>query len=211
MEIGRKIYFDKATGNVLQDCGERQGDVIETTLDQDFQAHTTLQPYQQSAVGVIQLNYGEDAQNFATYPYHIDIAKTPCVVVWDTTNPLGASLEHIKQAKISQINDFYNQKLSSGFTSSATGEAYIFGYGQSDQMKFMQLAIGVLSNIQPFPVSIPAKDNTMVSHTLEQYQGVLQDIGIFAYTMNGIQHQFIDAVNACTTIEEVNSIVVDFG
>lgn len=124
--------------------------------------------------------------------------------------PLVGTLPDVQQQKIAQITDLYNQKLASGFTSSATGTPHIFGYGNSDQMKFMQLAIGVLSNIQPFPVGIPAKDNTVVSHTVEQYQLLLQDIGIFAYTMNGIQHQFIDAVNACTTIDQVNTIVVTF-
>lgn len=214
MEIGRKIYFDKATGNVLQDCGERQGWVVETTQDQDFQSYASLQPYQQSAVGMIQLAYGQFSDNFSKYPYHINITKNPInatAIVWDITNPLGASFAQVQQAKISQINDLYAQKLTQGFISSATGTPHIFGYGTSDQMKFMRLAIGIMSGVKQFPVDIPAKDNVIVWHDQSQYQVLMQDIAIFDTTQNTIQHQFIDAVNACTTIEEVNGIVVDFG
>lgn len=120
------------------------------------------------------------------------------------------SIDEIKHQKITQITDIYNQKLSEGFTSSATGNAHIFGYGTSDQMKFIRLAIGVMSGIKSFPVDIPAKDNTIVWHIQEQYQLLMQDIGRFDTDMNTLQHQFIDQVNACLTIEEVNAIVVQF-
>ncbi|WP_405175096.1 hypothetical protein MHI27_27475 [Paenibacillus sp. FSL H8-0261] len=36
MQIGRKIYYDNATGNVLVDTGERSSDVVETTQALDL-------------------------------------------------------------------------------------------------------------------------------------------------------------------------------
>jgi len=208
MQIGRKIYYDKSTGNVLVDTGEMQGSVQETTQEQDFQTYIALQHRVPDTVGVVYLEFGQDGENFSKYPYHINIADN--TIVWDTANPLGATLADVQMAKLAQIKDLYDKKLEAGFASYATGIAYTFGYGITDQMKFMQLAIGALSNIQPFPVDIPAKDNTQVSHTFEQYQALLQDIGVFANTQNVVQHQFIDQVNACSTIEEVNAIVVQF-
>lgn len=65
MKIGRKIYFDKFKGNVLVDTGEMQGDVRETTQEEDFQIYKALQDRVPNTVGVIQLKYGQYAQDFA--------------------------------------------------------------------------------------------------------------------------------------------------
>lgn len=62
--IGRRIYFDKGTGNVILDTGERSGDVIETTVDQDFESFIVLMERVRETVGVIQFAYGEYAQDF---------------------------------------------------------------------------------------------------------------------------------------------------
>ena len=64
-KIGRKIYYDKATGNVLVDTGEMMGAVVETTVDQDFETYQALKERVRDTVGVIQLEYGQYAQDFA--------------------------------------------------------------------------------------------------------------------------------------------------
>jgi len=66
MQVGRKIYFDKLTGNVLVDTGERQGNVVETTQEQDFEVYTVLAERVPETVGCIQLEYGQYAQDFAS-------------------------------------------------------------------------------------------------------------------------------------------------
>ncbi|CAM2950485.1 hypothetical protein PASE110613_09050 [Paenibacillus sediminis] len=65
MEIGRKIYFDKASGNILVDTGERSGAVVETTQEEDFAVYTALSERNPATVGVIELAYGDYAQDFA--------------------------------------------------------------------------------------------------------------------------------------------------
>lgn len=62
--IGRKIYFDKSTGNVILDTGEKMGAVIETTIDQDFETYQALKERVRDTVGVIQLEYGQYADDF---------------------------------------------------------------------------------------------------------------------------------------------------
>lgn len=108
MDIGRKIYFEKSTGNVLQDCGERSGSVIATTQDQDFQAYTALQPYQQNAVGVIQCDYGYNADNFSKYPFHIDVTKDPVdetAIIFDLTpnQQVEVQLQVTQEQRISEL------------------------------------------------------------------------------------------------------------
>lgn len=63
-QIGRKIYYDKATGNKLVDTGESEGLVVETTVQQDFEAYTELSERNPETVGVIQLAYGELSEDF---------------------------------------------------------------------------------------------------------------------------------------------------
>lgn len=65
MEIGRRIYYDKPTGNVIVDTGERRGSVVETSIAQDFAAYATLADREPETVGVLQLDYGQYAQDFS--------------------------------------------------------------------------------------------------------------------------------------------------
>lgn len=64
-KIGRKIYYDKTTGNVILDTGEMAGAVIETTIDQAFETYQALKERVRDTVGVIQLEFGQYAQDFA--------------------------------------------------------------------------------------------------------------------------------------------------
>lgn len=63
-QIGRKLYYDLATGNVIVDTGERSGNVVETTTEQDFAAYAVLAERIPETVGVIKLDFGEYAQDF---------------------------------------------------------------------------------------------------------------------------------------------------
>lgn len=65
MQIGRKIYFDKITGNVIVDKGEMQSDVRETTQAEDFVSYVALAERVPETVGVVQLEYGQYDQDFA--------------------------------------------------------------------------------------------------------------------------------------------------
>lgn len=64
MQIGRKLYYDLATGNIIQDTGEKSGDVVETTKEQDFVAYKSLAERTPETVGVLELEYGQYRQDF---------------------------------------------------------------------------------------------------------------------------------------------------
>lgn len=65
VRIGRRIYFDLATGNILVDTGERSGSVVETTVTQDVETYTVLSERKRETFDAIELMYGEFAQDFA--------------------------------------------------------------------------------------------------------------------------------------------------
>ncbi|WP_413373277.1 hypothetical protein [Paenibacillus taichungensis] len=58
IEIGAKVYYDKDTGNVIQEIGERSGGVIETNTEQDFTSYVTLSERVPESVEMIQFEYG---------------------------------------------------------------------------------------------------------------------------------------------------------
>lgn len=80
MQLGRKIYFDKATGNVLVNIGEMQGDIREATQAEDFASYTALAERVPATVGVIQLAYGQYADKFGVYYYSVN--TTTNTLVW---------------------------------------------------------------------------------------------------------------------------------
>lgn len=64
MQIGRRIYYELNTGTVFVDISEREGNVIPTTPEQDFQSYPALAEQTPETVGVIELAYGERAEEF---------------------------------------------------------------------------------------------------------------------------------------------------
>jgi len=81
MQIGRKIYYEKSTGNVILDTGEREGSVVETTTAQDFASYVVLSQRVPETVGVIQLVYCKDREKFGVYAYHVESGA----IAWDLT------------------------------------------------------------------------------------------------------------------------------
>lgn len=65
MKIGRRIYYDVATGNVIVDTGERQGFVKPTTVEQDIQTYRALSERNPETFDYIELEYGQYTQDFA--------------------------------------------------------------------------------------------------------------------------------------------------
>lgn len=76
MKIGRRIYFDKATGNVILDTGERQGNVVPTTIEHDIATYKILSEINRETFDHIELEYGQYAQDFAECNgYRVNIEK----------------------------------------------------------------------------------------------------------------------------------------
>lgn len=102
MQIGRKIYYEKLTGNVILEIGERMGGVVETTTEQDFAMYAALQEYVSEAVGCIQLTYGQYSDKFGVYYYSIN--KDTGVIVWgNKTNPDAPSPKPTLEQQLAEL------------------------------------------------------------------------------------------------------------
>lgn len=64
MNIGRRLYYITITGEIVIDTGERSGDVISTTVDDDFQIYAALARFNREALGVMELEYGQFKEDF---------------------------------------------------------------------------------------------------------------------------------------------------
>lgn len=64
MDIGRRIYYDLETGNVIQVTEERSGDVLPTTKNQDFAGYKSLSAWLPEMVGCIELAYDTLREDF---------------------------------------------------------------------------------------------------------------------------------------------------
>lgn len=58
MQIGRRIYYELATGKGIMETGEREGSVFVTPVSEDFSVFPQLSTYTQAQVGYIDLAYG---------------------------------------------------------------------------------------------------------------------------------------------------------
>jgi len=65
-KIGRRIYYELETGNIVLDTGESSGFVTERTVNQDFQEFTSLSQRNRECIGILSLEYGQYAQDFAS-------------------------------------------------------------------------------------------------------------------------------------------------
>lgn len=104
MKIGRKIYYDLATGNVIVDTGERSGSVVPTTVEQDFQSYAALAERVPETVGVLELEYGQYAQDFAACNgYRVDVSGAEPELVFSYPDPEDPDEPPVYQKPLSEI------------------------------------------------------------------------------------------------------------
>lgn len=215
MQIGMKIYYDRSTGNVLVNTGEMQGDVRETTIDNDFKIYTALKGLEQSSVGVIQLDYGQLTDKFMSCTgYYIDITKNPIdasAIVFSFTTP-EATLEQVKQAKINELESDCTKVKDGGFKSNCLGTEKTFDSTPENRTLIMGLAMkaSLIANGTNLP------DNTLDWKTVDEpvcyswtpQQMIILGVDLSTFMTNTIKHkeQLQRHVNTLTTVEDVQKV-----
>jgi hypothetical protein len=94
-QIGRKVYYELATGNVIVSTSEMSGSVRDTTTEEDFELYVDLQNKNPEAVGCIQLSFGEKVDEFRLCSgYNVDLGTGE--IVFDMTPKSAEELEELK-------------------------------------------------------------------------------------------------------------------
>jgi|SRR5690606_30709662 len=114
MQIGRRIYYEIATGNVILDTGERQGAVVPTTVEQDFQTYLALAERVPETVGVLELEFGQYAQDFAECSgYRVDVSGETPMLVFSYPDPSDPEAPPVYQRSLSeQIAELREENLT---------------------------------------------------------------------------------------------------
>lgn len=63
--LGKKIYYEKSTGNIIIEISECAGNVVKKTIEQDIETFTALSERNRDTFDVLELEYGQYAQDFA--------------------------------------------------------------------------------------------------------------------------------------------------
>lgn len=129
MQIGRKIYHDLTNGNILVDTGERIGFVIPTNIEQDIATYTILSERNRETFDVIELEFGQYAQDFAgSNGYRVNPETKELEFSYPDPNepeappiyqkPLSEEVKNLKSQVLEMqnyiVNEQYNNLLSTG-------------------------------------------------------------------------------------------------
>ena len=120
-------------------------------------------------------------------------------------NP-GSVLADAQTAKIAEINSTYQDMLSAGFISSATGIPLEYDYALDDRADFQKFILTMALGIATFPVPIGLKNNSVVNHTQEQFMQLLRDISSFEWGLKERKRALVAEVMTATSVEQANAI-----
>jgi len=112
-------------------------------------------------------------------------------------------LKYAQAIRIVQLGDTYNEKLTEGFNSNATGIQYHFRYNEFDQKKFIKVSLMAIKNKISFPVVISDTNGVSVLHTAEQYDTLENDINMFEWVLQNKLEALTREVKALTIVEDV--------
>lgn len=148
MQIGRKLYYEKTTGNLIVDTGERFGSVVETTIEQDFQLYIALQNKLPEAVGIVHLEYGQFSEQFLScYGFKINLETEE--IIFNFISP-ESTLEEAIEVKVKELDTACNTEILSGFYSDITGINRLYGLEYDDQINMEALknnvALGLIAD-----------------------------------------------------------------
>lgn len=109
-KIGKRMFYEINTGNIILDKGEMQGSVIETTLEQDIATYTALSERNRDTFDVLELPYGAYSQDFAECNgYRVNVETKE--LEFSYPDPNQPSIEQPYQAPLSDEVKTLKQQL----------------------------------------------------------------------------------------------------
>ncbi len=117
-QIGAKVYYEIATGNVLIITSECRGSVVETTKNQDMEIYPQLKVKNIDEVDCIELEYGTLASIFSNLKsYYVDLKTKQLKVDYYTPEELQVFKDKENEIqsfnnRVSDISDYLSDQQS---------------------------------------------------------------------------------------------------
>jgi hypothetical protein len=201
-KIGRKLYYDLATGNIILDTGERQGSVIPTSIEQDIQTYKTLSERNRDTFNVIELEYGQYAQDFRECNgYRVNPTTKGLEFNYEPT----FNLEEYKTFKIDEFSEKCKEDIYKGFTSQLNG--HVYRTNADDQLNFLGKFNQLMSDTTITIVMWKTEDVGYIEHSRTDWLTIYNEAltakeqKLFKYD------QLKRQIGDCTTKEEVEVVV----
>lgn len=113
-KIGRRIYFEVETGNVILDKGEMMGSVVETTIEQDIESFKILNERVRESFDYIQLPFGVSFDGVTSYRVN------PTTKELEFDYEPTFDLEEYKAFKLQELTRKCSESILGRFTSTIT-------------------------------------------------------------------------------------------
>jgi hypothetical protein len=201
-KIGRRIFYEIATGNVIVDTGEKKGFVQETTIEQDILSRTLLSERNRDTFDVIELPFGKYNQDFfECNGYRVNPATKELEFNYDP----AFNLEQYKSFKIDTLSKKCKEDIYKGFISQLNGHFY--RTNTDDQLNFLGKFNQLISGESIATVMWKTEDSGYIEHSRSDWLTIYNEAltakeqKLFKYD------QLRDQVNACATKEEVEAVV----
>jgi PKD repeat protein len=130
-----------------------------------------------------------------------------------TTNTFTASvvptptLASVQATKKQLITDAYNNALSAGFTSNASGTAIQYPYNTQAEQTFDELYLALMSNQVKYPQNVyDINDNAVAFTNSTQLTQLYTDIFTFKAGLNTKMHTYLSQIDTCTDAASVQAI-----
>lgn len=207
-KIGRRIYFDKLTGNVILDKGEMQGSVVETTVEQDIMSYVALAERVRETFDVVELAFGEYQNEFITATsYRVNPTTREIEFNYDST----FDLEQYKTFKLQELSQKCGQAILGRFSSIVGTTTYQFSNDTEAQSNFKD-GIWALENNKVAAVTWTAYDELgkIVRISLDLAQLINVNVDRLTHQQMNVaklRDTLQPQLEACTTKEEVEAIV----
>lgn len=200
-QIGRKLFYDVATGNIIIDTGERQGSVVETSIEQDIVTYTALSERNRETFDVIELPFGTYRDEFTTATgYRVNPTTKEIEFNYDPT----FNLEQYKFFKIEELKKKCQEDIHHGFISQLNNHHY--RTNSDDQLNFLGKFNQVMSDETILTVFWKTEDVGYIEHTRADWLAIYKE-GLASKEQKLFKYdQLRQRVNASTTKEEVEAI-----
>lgn len=203
MQIGRKIYFDKFTGNILVEIGERIGGVRDTTQDEDFASYSNLQGRTIESVGVLQLEYGQYSEQFQNcYGYSVNPETNKIVFNFI---PSQTGINDAKNIQIDIINQTCKSIIEEGFESNVKyGSMHTYTLRDFDQVNMKVLYDKCKAGASKVPWHYKGQE-ICEAWDASDFITLFEQGEQFATQQRFYSDGLVKMVNRSTTIEEIRS------
>lgn len=87
MNIGKRVYFDTKTGEIILNVGERSGWVVQTTIEDDIRAFKALSERNRDTFDFLEFEYGAHREQESIGGYIVGVELETKSLIFEYSTP----------------------------------------------------------------------------------------------------------------------------